>query len=310
MHRQISIFAALTIAILVAAPIAAQPPGQNDDPGRVKFRGASFPVAEEAGEVTIIVKRQRGGDGAVTVDYATTDGSAAAGEDYEEANGTLEWADGDRGDKSFTVPILDDDVAEGQETFGVVLSNPTGGVEIGSPSSAVVRIKPNDQDDGDDDDDDSDGDSDDDDDEGDAGVIKLTALVFPAFESNGEATFTVERADGSDGEVTVDYATIDGSATAGDDYISTEGTLTWGDGEDGEMSVTVPLIDDDESEELETISVILTNATGGASLGVRDVGSIIIVDDDGGEGSCVPDDQTLCLQGGRFQITGSWLDFD
>jgi hypothetical protein len=277
----------------------------------VKFRGASFPIAEEAGEVTVVVKRLRGGTGMVTVDWATTSGSATVGEDYEEVTGTLEWEDGDRSDKTFTIPILDDDEAEGLETFGVVLSEPTGGVEIGSPSTTVVRIKPSDQDDGDDDDDDGDDDDDPDDpgDGGDPGQIKLTSVAFPAFESSGEATFVVERDDGSDGEASVDYFTIDGSATAGEDYLTAEGTLTWADGESGEMAVVVPLIDDDENEELETITVVLTNAEG-ASLGTRDTGSIVIVDDEGDGGECVPDEQTLCLLDGRFEIVGSWEDFD
>jgi hypothetical protein len=72
----------------------------------------------------------------------------------------------------------------------------------------------------------------------------------------------------------------------------------------------VPLIDDEESEGLETITVVLTRATGGAELGMRDAGSIVIIDDDGGPGGCVPDDETLCLGAGRFQVTGAWRDFD
>jgi hypothetical protein len=172
-------------------------------------------------------------------------------------------------------------------------------------SQAVVRIKPSDRG--------GDGDGDDDPDDPDDpqnGVIRLTSSSFPAFESTGEATFTVERVDGSDGEVSVDFTTIDGSAESDFDYISTPGTLTWADGEEGEQTVLVPLIDDDESEDLETISVLLTVATGGASLGDRDIGSIVIVDDDNSSGGCVPDSETLCLQDGRFQITGTWGDFD
>lgn len=313
MRKMLSTLAVLSL--FTAMPAFSQPP---DDPGFVQFRGAAFPIAEEAGEVTVVVKRQRGRDGAITVDYATTSGSAAAGEDYEEVAGTLEWADGDRSDKTFTVPILDDDLDEGQETFGVILSNPTGGATLGAVSSAVVRIKPSDRNDDDDDsedDDSEDDDSEDDDsedgeDEEAAGILKLTQVSFPAFESSGEATFVVERAEGSDGEVTVDYTTIDGSATAPDDYLTTQGTLTWADGQSGEKIVVVPLVDDSETEDLETITIVLTNATGGASLGVRDVASIIIIDDDAGEGACVPDGQTLCLRGGRFQVTGSWEDFD
>lgn len=113
-----------------------------DDPGFVQFRGSSFPIEESAGHVDVVVRRHRGDTGAVSVDFATTDGSAIAGEDYTAATGTLSWGDGDDDDKIITIEILADDVAEGEETFGVQLSNPTGDVEIGSLSSTVVRIKP------------------------------------------------------------------------------------------------------------------------------------------------------------------------
>lgn len=311
MNRKISPFLPVLFALilLAATPAVAQRPG---DAGRLQFRGSAFPVDEEAGEVTIVVKRQNGRDGAISVEYATTAGSATAGEDYEEVSGTLEWGDGDRSDKSFTVPILDDDDDEGQETFGIALSDPTGGARLGSPSSAVVRIKPSDRSDDDDDSDSGDEGEEEGEDDGEdaAGIIKLTQVTFPAFESSGEATFVIERDEGSDGQVSVDYSTIDGSAVNPGDYLTAQGTLTWADGQSGEKVVTLPVVDDSEMEDLETISVVLTNATGGASLGVRDVASIVIVDDDAGEGLCVPDGQTLCLRGGRFQITGTWEDFD
>src|SRR5690606_9043708 len=107
----------------------------------------------------------------------------------------------------------------------------------------------------------------------------------------------------------VDYMTIDGSAIAGQDYTAASGTISWADGEAGEKSVTVTLTDDTEAEADETVSVVLTNATGG-HLGCRDTASIVIVDDDGGgEGACVPDDETMCLDDGRYSLRGTWTDF-
>ena len=85
--------------------------------------------------------------------------------------------------------------------------------------------------------------------------------------------------------------------------------LSWADGEDGEMTVPEVLVNDAEEEDLETITVVLTNPTGDACLGKRDVASILIIDDDGGAGSCIPDENTLCLQDGRFEVTGTWRDF-
>lgn len=295
--RTLAILALGALAVFVGPPSFAA--GKPGDPGTVQFRGASFPVAESAGQVEVIVRRHGGESGAVSVDFATTDGSALAGEDYTGQTGTLAWGDGDGDDKVITIEILIDDLVEPQETFGVQLSNPTGGVEIGAVSTTVVHIKPEGEDDGDDDGDD----------EGDDTCIKLDSASFPAFESAGLATFVVEREGDGAGAASVDYATFDGSAIAGQDYTTTAGTLSWADGEVGEKSVTVPLTDDTEAESDETISVVLTNAVGG-TLGCRDTASIVIVDDDGGgEGACVPDDETLCLDDSRYALRGTWTDF-
>jgi len=290
-HRNKPLPFVLAAALLCLAPAlaGAAPP---DDPGRVKFRGAAFPIAEEAGVVTVVVKRQRGDSGPASVDWATLPGTATAGDDYVEATGTLSWEDGDRSDKSFTIEIVDDDEDEGQETFGVELSNPSEGLEIGNPSTTVVRIKPSDR-------------SGQGGGEGEGGVIKLTSASYPAFEASELAEVTVERSGDAAGPATVDYETLPGSATEGVDYLPAAGTLNWGDGETGVQSFTVTLIDDTEPEDLETITVVLTGATG-AELGIRDTGSITIIDDDGGAGACVPDETTLCLRDGRFQVTGTW----
>src|SRR5262249_13957595 len=87
---------------------------------------------------------------AVTVQYATSDGSAsllpcstANGQasarcDYTTASGKLSFASGDTS-KTFIVLITQDSYVEGPETFTVILSNPTGGV-LSSPSTATVTI--------------------------------------------------------------------------------------------------------------------------------------------------------------------------
>ena len=79
--------------------------------------------------------------GAVSVQYATVRGSAQPGQDYTAASGTLNWADGDMANKTFTVPITNDTVFEGNETVNLTLSNPTGGATLGSQSTALLTIQ-------------------------------------------------------------------------------------------------------------------------------------------------------------------------
>ena len=99
---------------------------------------------ENGGSSTITVTRTGGSDGAVGVGYATSNGTATAGSDYTARSGTLSWANGDSENKTFTVPILDDSVYEGNKTVNLTLSSPTGGAALGSTSTAVLTIVDND----------------------------------------------------------------------------------------------------------------------------------------------------------------------
>ena len=80
---------------------------------------------EGDGAIAFAVTLDRAGTDTVTVDYATSDGSATAGEDYTATSGTLSFAVGETG-KTVSVPIGDDIVNEGDETFAVTLSNASG----------------------------------------------------------------------------------------------------------------------------------------------------------------------------------------
>ncbi len=108
-------------------------------PGQFQIGSAAYSVREDDGSVTVKVMRSGGSDGAVTVDYATADGTARAGSDYTTDSGTLTFAAGEV-EKTTTVTIQNDSSYEGNETFTVTLSNPTGGATLGSPATTVVTI--------------------------------------------------------------------------------------------------------------------------------------------------------------------------
>ena len=213
-------------------------------PGSFRFSQATYSVSE--GEtITVTVERVNGTAGAVSVQYTTSNGSATAGSDYTSASGTLHFADGEAS-KSFTITTLEDISVEGDETLVLILNNPGGGATLGDPYQAILAIH--------------------DDDVADAGQLRFASSSFSVAENAGMATITVSRFNGSNGVVTVDYATNSGTATPSADYQETSGTLTFGNGVIIQ-TFTITIVNDTLSESYETVALVLTNPTGGATLG-------------------------------------------
>ena len=86
---------------------------------------ANAEAHEADGEMTFTVRLEPHGLGIVTVDYATRDGSARAGEDYTATGGTLRFNSLET-ERTVTVPITDDTVPDDGDTFTLRLSNPDG----------------------------------------------------------------------------------------------------------------------------------------------------------------------------------------
>ena len=94
------------------------------------------------------------------------------------------------------------------------------------------------------------------------GVARLSVADARANEgTDAAAAFEVRLSNAAAGTVTVDYATADGTATAGADYTATSGTLTFAPGETSKW-VNVPVLDDAVDEGEETFTLRLSNATG------------------------------------------------
>ncbi|MES9876010.1 MAG: S8 family serine peptidase, partial [Candidatus Sedimenticola sp. 1PA] len=108
-------------------------------PGNLQFNAATYSADENAGNLLVTVSRGGGSDGAVSVNYQTTDGTAVAGQDYQVASGTLDFADGEVS-RTISISILDDTVYEVDESFTLSLSNPTGGALLGTQTNASVTL--------------------------------------------------------------------------------------------------------------------------------------------------------------------------
>ena len=111
------------------------------------------------------------------------------------------------------------------------------------------------------------------------GIIAFDAPSYTVSEDGTEATITLERTGGSDGEVSVDLGVSNGTATDIADYANVSQTVTFAPGE-VLKTITIPVVDDTLVEGDETVNLSLSNATGGATLGVTSAATLTITDND------------------------------
>ena len=102
----------------------------------LSFQPANISVDEDGSQAALAVELSQASTDTVTVDYATSDITAEAGDDYTETSGTLTFAPGETV-KAIIVPILDDAIYEPTERFDVTLSNPTGATLPAFPGARV-----------------------------------------------------------------------------------------------------------------------------------------------------------------------------
>ncbi len=117
--------------------------GGGADYGTIAVKAATYSITEGETTVSVLVSRTGGTDGAVSVDYATADLTATAGDDYTAITATtLDWAAGNADDKTIEITIADDSETESAETFELNLSN-VQTATLGT-SQAIITINDND----------------------------------------------------------------------------------------------------------------------------------------------------------------------
>src|SRR5262249_2611970 len=208
----------------------------NSQPGQLQFSASSYSVFEDGGSTTITIARTGGSTGAVTIHYATSDGTALAGTNYTSASGTLNFGPGETS-KSFTIAIHDDGLANGNVTVNLALSNPAGGATVGTPSAAVLTIVGT---------------------SGQPGQFQFSATVFSTPENSGSAIVTVTRTGGSTGTVPVQYATGGGTAVPGKNYTPPSVPLIFTPGETSH-TFNIPTLDDGLADGNQTVIVTLSS---------------------------------------------------
>ena len=171
----------------------------------------------------------------VTVDYATTNGTATAGSDYVAQSGTLTFTPGQTS-KSIVVPVSGDTLNEADETFFVNLSNPANALIANSPALGTILN------------DDA------------APTIAISNVSANEGSGNTSFVFNVTLSTASGQTIAANYATANGTATAPSDYTANTGVVTFAPGT-ALQTITVTVLGDLLSEPTETFVVNLTSPT-------------------------------------------------
>ena len=126
--------------VLTQVPAAWTIPGPSGDSSSLSVADAEA-TEEEDSTMAFVVTLDPAASDTVTVDYATSDGSAEAGNDYTATSGTLSFSAGETR-KTISVAISDDTDNEGDETFTVTLSN-AAGADLGTQAATgTIRNRP------------------------------------------------------------------------------------------------------------------------------------------------------------------------
>ncbi|UII80576.1 Calx-beta domain-containing protein [Flagellimonas sp. CMM7] len=255
----------------------------NDNDGNAAngISVSDFNVNEDAGTANFTVTLNANVQGGFNVDYAITDGSATAGDDYTVASATGNIAfTGNAGEQhNVSVAILDDALIESTEDLSFALSNLSTNLINIIDGAATGTINDND---------------------GNASN-GISVSDFNVNEDAGTANFTVTLNANVQGGFNVDYAITDGSATAGDDYTvaSATGNIAFTGNAGEQHNVSVAILDDALIESTEDLSFALSNLS---------TNLINIID--GAATGTINDNDGNAANGVQFDVTNIDIDED
>ncbi|NEP10260.1 MAG: DUF4114 domain-containing protein [Symploca sp. SIO2C1] len=214
-------------------------------------------------------------DQPVTVEYTSQDGTAVAGQDYQAVSGTLTFEPGGALSQTIAVLVQGDTVAELDESVILNLSNATNAEIVDTQGIGTI--------------------------EDDDPLPQLAIADVSVVEGDTGTTqmlFTVSLSAASNQPVTVEYASQDGTAVAGQDYQAVSGTLTFEPG--GVLSQTIAvLVQGDTVDELdEAVILNLSNPVNAEIVDTQAVGTI--EDDD--DNRLIETDIVL-QEGSSFQVS-------
>jgi large repetitive protein len=192
-----------TVNATIANAVASVTIVDDDVLPTVSISGA--PTPNEGEQASFNVSLSAAYPETVTVDWGTQNGTATAGSDYTASGGTVTFAPGETGPKTVTVNTTNDSIDEDNETFTVNLSAPSNAT-IGT-GSATATIQ------------------DGDDPPAIASISDVTVTEGNSATVNASFVVTLSAASGRD--VSVQYSTAEGTATATEDFVPESGTVTF-----------------------------------------------------------------------------------
>jgi hypothetical protein len=219
----------------------AAPLSVSSTPGTLALANPTFIGQQVNGSVTITVNRTGGSSGAVSVPFATSDGTAVSGTNYTGISGVLSWANGDSTPKSFTVALATTPAFKLTKNFTVTLGSTTGNAGLGT-SSATVTVY------------------------GSIAALvssySLSSASYGVVQNTGSVAITVVLNGSTYGPATVQYATSNGTAVAGTDYTASSGIVSFNPGDTSE-TFNIPISTATPFVGTKSFTVTLSNAAPG-----------------------------------------------
>ena len=226
----------------------------DDNAPSVQFVSTSSSGAESVASVNLAVQLSAASGKTVAVNYAATGGTAVSPDDYTIAGTQLTFAPGETS-KNIVVTVVDDAVAESNETVIVTLSGPSNAT-LGTNTTYTYTITDNDM-----------------------PTVQFQAASSSGSESVTSVSLPVTLGSASSQTVTVQYAVTGGTATGGGvDYTLAAGVLTFTSGQTTQ-NIPVTVVNDTLNENDETIVVTLSSPVN-AVLGTNTTHTFAIQDND------------------------------
>ena len=222
--------------------------------GSLAFSSASA-AAVEGQQGQLLVQRNGGTTGSISVDYEVVHATADAS-DYVVTSGVLNWANGDNTSRTIDITAQNDGINEGIERLLVRLISPTGSATLGNLNTASLYIS----------------------DPGAQSTISFAETAIQTTE-DGFATLVgvLQRKGSAVGAASVNYAMTAGDATAGTDFQGmTTGTISWADGDANPKMIEFSVNDDGVDESNEFFQIALNNPMGATIAGSPTMTATII----------------------------------